>query len=65
MEDEDVIGVIFVDDACFILFAKSPKLFDQAIQALTKLLVEVFGRFQLGINWDKNRTDAMIKHRCN
>ena len=62
-DDEDVIDVIFVDDACFILLAKSPKLLDQAIQVLIKLLVEVFGRFQLGINWDKNKTEAMIKYR--
>eukprot|EP00973_Karenia_brevis_P048281 6702616-Karenia_brevis.AAC.1 len=62
-KDEDVIDVIFVDDACFILMAKSAKMLDKAIQTLLKALVDVFGKFQLGINWDKNKTECMIKYR--
>eukprot|EP00973_Karenia_brevis_P073166 10164253-Karenia_brevis.AAC.1 len=41
-EDEDVIDVIFVDDACFILMAKSSKILDKAIAVLLKALVDVF-----------------------
>ena len=46
-----VIDVIFDDDSCFIVMASSPKLLDRAVDILVSMLVDVFSKFDLAINF--------------
>ena len=53
----------YVDDEALVLVARSPILLDKAIDKLLEVLVDVFSKYGLNINWAPGKTEAMLKYR--
>jgi hypothetical protein len=62
-DEEDIIDVAFVDDLCVVLTATSPKLLWKASHELLLIIMELFKCFRLSVNWNKGKTEALVKFR--
>ena len=58
-----VIEATFVDHEALFISAPSPKKLDQAISCVLDNLCSVFGANGFVINWKKEKTECLLKHR--
>eukprot|EP00973_Karenia_brevis_P095746 12428939-Karenia_brevis.AAC.1 len=61
--DVSVIDATFVDDECIMLASKSAELLDHAVERLLFHVVSIFARLALDINWNKGKTECIVKYR--
>ena len=58
-----VVDVALVDDECVLLSATSPRVLDQSIDVVLKLLVSIFDILRLEVNWKPGKTECFLRYR--
>ena len=62
-ESHQILEVSFVDDTCVIILSKSPKLLVCSVNTVMAIIIEVFTKFSLKINFAKGKTECLLKLR--
>ena len=60
---EKLADATFVDDQAIVLLAKTPKKLDSAISATLHIIVEVFRKFCLVVNWAPGKSEGLLRYR--
>ena len=61
--DVPVLETTYVDDECLFVCAKSAAELDERIAVVLENLLGVFEAFKLDINWNKGKSEAILKYR--
>ena len=58
-----IVEVTFVDDEAILLTARSPAVLDKHLARVLDALCRVFRKYNMHINWNKGKTEALIVYR--
>ena len=58
----ELFDATYVDDEAIFMCARSAKNLDRSIDVALSILIKVFNRFHLNINWARGKSEAMLKY---
>ena len=62
-EARNVVEVTFVDDTCIVIICNSATLLVSSVHELLSIIIDVFTRFSLRINFSKGKTECLLQLR--